>query len=1494
MKTYYLRLTKDDFTLGPGTCTSNIVDLYDNGSYRNYSTVKSNYGTNLLENRVWTGLGELEPKTWRDVEGQTWDDIDLGPWSSQRTTSKGQTVSNRFIDYTGRIDLNSYEVEILDTPGPLSPDPLLDVYTLDTLSIDDLDLWANKKGITQSRGIYIINSYRYAVFVLNFNPELDLDNTDFVLWVRIEIDPPVMAPMYDSTRTVLNKFPEWMAVREYDYPNSSTPMSIGGSLLNAVAGEWLEELAGQIDYLRLQQFIDTADPSQVAWIYYSTDVPELIEKATGDGIDLSHANDLHDFYNLLDTEDGMFWDEGRRVLYTNKLYDSLTINGIEYPQAPQPIWNWFDEFGVMVDLYRHHLEDNETFRGRILDVYRNRPGVGLEAFKFALRRELNLWKDWGATPNSDYPGATPSVLELEDIENEISGPVPYVGLDGVPTAAFIAIVDELAELYPTTWGYFRWDRQFWDAGGENNDGYSVLPYRYDAEFLDDEFVQSGVGDGDDLLVLRPDVERGTRDFQASVKLKGRNITYRTEFPEVELGIEIYGTADRKLYDNPVTTSWLTVVAVTPGPDYYTSFQLASKSDVDVTHATASPSTYAVNNIIDTSGKTRLGLTWYHENGTQQAANFQLAASGITELRLYFGRFNPLTLALTDFPVGAIARAWWTNDPATKINTTPTNTYIAGDITKQPSVVMESLQTNYTIARWQTEHYPYTVKLNGKQPGNTLQNATVNIPSFVWDQNLEATPNKAYVIQMTSVNSENEYGGYTNTSDGNKLFLHSSYFDVNGLSSWSSDGKQTITFGTSVLTFKTLVAGEATTSLRINYNETASNYNILDLPYNSASVYPLLYPVWNIFESTQNVVINGIVDENGPWREGRPATPGNNNYSFAYLELDRNDFGIPNTEDYIITWIGIESNDNNVITWLDNNTVKPAVRDSATENLVYTSDVVKEIHESGVYSFSPIIARARLRTEIAPQWYPQIHSGYFYDHNQEYYFYVDPKEEQATANIKLLSSVARQGAPIIVATDEATPRELIQVNFWDEEHDFMILTHTERVLGTGANELYLAYDNIYDAVVTDTETARVVPADTSTSTNRLVTADPMVKNRIYEVQYRIDKSFVADNAYRYHDGTQRTQLEFDKSPADEGVSAFNIVYENSIFETATPVNLPLNTFYTIIDEGFLFISHDEYYLQGVEVRFSPSRILADGKDYLVVTLRAFDANGNPKPNLAFSLTTSFGTLEASELETNIDGFASTILTSENTTTTLDGTLTISGAINATATFEIVPVNDPTNKVVAIPSPDQVSADGKSQVVVYGAVENANHSPVPYAYVYYRKGRSVYEVFNQSRSTTDVSSTPSNWPSKGRIIADSRGRFTLGPFTAATPNDPGYWFLAAESDGASPSGSFDMSGDMVYWYEHPYNDKLEVNRLPKRSVQAKDLATPISYTNQKAFPVKYDESAANDTPQPVTINWEPPKWYGIDRYTQYQMKLLGDDYYDVDVASLDSAHPDYKDV
>jgi hypothetical protein len=705
------------------------------------------------------------------------------------------------------------------------------------------------------------------------------------------------------------------------------------------------------------------------------------------------------------------------------------------------------------------------------------------------------------------------------------------------------------------------------------------------------------------------------------------------------------------------------------------------------------------------------------------------------------------------------------------------------------------------------------------------------------------------------------------------------------------------------------------------------YNTASVTFSSASgsLYPFNANVWTPFTSSATFQVSGTVDEFGPCRNGQSLPLGNVDYTLQPLSLNRDSFSVPNTTDYIITWIGVETvSDDRVMSWLDTNSIIPAVTDPGElGTIIYPTVAIKEAYNSttGKYEFGQFKIYAKIKSGVNEQWNPKLHSGWFTDDIREYYLYANPQRETATASSKVLIGPNRLGAPILVkavpanGNADASPAfDMRQIAVYDDSATpTLAASNIEIVPGTGANYLYASYKDIYGISVFDMMLNQAAtPSSTSTSTNIIPFATATNKNHNYKLTYSVNKSFWVDNQY-IDNGTPTARIFFDKAPSSYGMSTYRIDYETSKYDPATPVDMPLNNLHTSIDEGFVYVDHEIHNFNQMEVRISPSKITADGIDYALVTFRTYDTNGNPKPNQSLNLFTNFGTLSKSSVVTDRDGFAYATLTSE----LWDGSITPSpatpalkaatpgtddegiiladgpGAVDAKVGFKIQIPPPAQYRIIAILDSDFILADGNSATNIFGLVEDSNHTPVPFAVVYWRKARTEYEVFKKGYNASTA--TPGSSNTSGYVVADANGRFTIGPFVSS--QFAGYWLTVLETGSASPNlnrNQFDIVGDMVYWYEHPDITNMidPITQMPVSNIQD---ATPYwnipNYLNKTTLPVTYDENdiQAGYTGS-ATPSWLPPKWWAIDRYTQYLIGLDGTSY---DTFRATPSYPDYKD-
>lgn len=1966
MKTYHIRFTENDFvsktskTVDAFTTRyiwrTPVYDLYDNPQYKNYSVKRSNYGTDLLSNGVYTGLNKYSP---------TASDI-------------GYVSSGRFVDTSGRVDIIDWK-STFDVSIQTGVASSLSVYTTDfknatpyyshatPTAVSD---WAIQNNVLAGRSLFNIDTSRYVFFELSFDVDsgISVSGKQVEMIISIVIDPPVVDGYFPATKQLQDKFPEWMALREYDPaidPTDlpATPESVGGKFLNAVAGEWLSDLTAKIKYQEFQFHIDTVDITQKAWVYISEGIEDLIWSITGDGIQLARTSNLEEFYASQSSDYSFFWNRATKEIFTNDIYTSLLINGVKVYQKPYRVWNSLDDIGVSVDLFRiqsatptGYLEDNDSFRKRILDVYKNRPGVSKEAFQKALRRELNLWKYWSATPNSDFFGATPDVFEMSDLESNTE-----FFVDGLPTQKFKELVHQLSIKYPMTWGFFEYEKAFWDADGIlGHQGFNTLPRQFDATPVAEQYLESGVADGNDLFVFKPKEDDAAVDFATKIKIRGRQKTTRTEYIPLTFQAKVYATAAEDLWVNPRLTGNFTIeltvidnsaTPASPSQDtYYCNTSVSATNDTDFFHATPTSGARSLVEWTTADGYTDISFNFKNKLTGASFGSTQIPLSMVTQVVIKPGHYNGnfATPSYTNSPTQSTYKVWFDGETSTVLGlggssvslTKAPYTYAAhfGRFWFESQSVLHPAATPNS---WKSEEYLYTITLNGQQPEIGIKNFTLPMPLFVFPA---STSSRSLVVELITNNGGTNYGAFSDALASTPIFIPSSYIAVDGNATWTSNYQKTFSTSTTSIVFSTT----------------------------TGSSYPVLSSVWNLYEKSITTSISGRVDMNGPWKYNAPAPFGNTNYLLSTLSLTRDSFGIPNTTDFILTWIGVEevTNSDRVISWFDTNTIKPAVTDAGetNTNYVYPDNAVIETLNltTNKYEFSSLNLFARLKPGVNQKWNPKVHSGWFHDDKDEYYLYASPNTELATASTHILKTVNRQGAPLIVdkntylypgetilrdavlylnadvsvagettavnqgtggsilnatygstggadtndplllthigqnyaylpgisnnylsvpdaaalepatdmtllmrvamddwtpATDQvlaskdtagpngwylrllttghlslvfydatitlrtvtstaalslsdgirywlkverinnteinfyytadqvaepsswtqlgtsvaaafigwvpnsatlqigaknngtsenaagafyrfimkdvstivldvntptniisaaatsfiastgqtvtvnrpttgrkttlvtrpvwlfgtndnlnvadhalldfgtsqdysvvviarahhaaasnlvvvgkglyggnpsfvinhsaagwgsfqgdsgptnywisndlssngplvsialirnaatmsffvnnnslgestsagvqnvdvsnsqplrlgsaassqyfngeivavavfrraltidemqsihnylmadgarpfnnpaATPISMRQVAFFDNSATPLSLTtsNKETVKGNGTLYLKVAYRDIYNISVKNKTTGGQSVSITSTSsTSNIITLSQKSNTKYeYEITYTPTNSFYLDNDYSDTLGIKRGRVVFDKSPASNQASSYSISYETSVYDPATPVDIPLNPLYTSIEEGFIYIDHDVHSLNQVEVTISPTKIVADGYDYAVVTLRSYDTNGNPKPYQTFNLYTNFGIIENASVTTDRDGFAYTTLSSNRwlpstpaypatpalsaaTPGSLNqGLLLVDGGVDARLGFEIqIPLQD-NNRIVAVMDSDYILADGTNATYILGRVETSTYAAVPYAYVYWRKSRSMYDLFSHTEWSVS-GATPGSSGISGRVVCDVNGRFSIGPFKSSV--EAGYWLASIESNSASPSGSFTLVGDVVYWYEHPNvtNGIDPITQMPVTSIQS---ATPYwqlpAYTYGSAFPTTYDESKAQAGYNNSITTWTPPKWYAIDKYKQYQMGVYGSQY---NTTGATPIYPEYKEL
>jgi len=268
-------------------------------------------------------------------------------------------------------------------------------------------------------------------------------------------------------------------------------------------------------------------------------------------------------------------------------------------------------------------------------------------------------------------------------------------------------------------------------------------------------------------------------------------------------------------------------------------------------------------------------------------------------------------------------------------------------------------------------------------------------------------------------------------------------------------------------------------------------------------------------------------------------------------------------------------------------------------------------------------------------------------------------------------------------------------------------------------------------------------------------------------------------------------------------------------------------------------------------------------------------GNPKPYQKYLLESSLLSIDNPVVETDIDGFAhtrarysgatpATVNSAKLFVTGATGSYSQANSLNSKATidYEIIKTESFDDSVFVQPTKGFNTANGTDVLYIDGKVSSKNKS-VENIYVYYRVARTVLEAFAI--------------PTYNSVLTDENGFFRIGPITVQSIQNPGYWFMVIETS-YSPSISSNpitISGDITHWYEDSIDVILNAARrviLNQERYEADDF---IEFRSTPSFKVNY--ITGNPEKMSATPNVTLPKWFKIPRYTQYQMGLLGNEYY-----------------
>ena len=1499
------------------------------------------------------------------------------------------------------MDIISFKHKFTSVPGDQQPTFTLQIYESDKSN----GPWLKSTLNINSNSIFLSNSKPYIKLELTiFSDVEDVSALGLLLYVNVAIHDPVTPVISDSARNILRKFPTWMDMYddsvEQATPELSTPITVGGKFINSLVGHYLDDFSTQLDVSNINSYISTADIDIPAWGYVSYNVPAASLNFLGDYIKLARAGSIEDFnaskttdyiyyHNLLDSQ-----------IITLRKFDILTIDGSIFTQEPIMLFNIFDEFGARVGLKRLYLEENNSFKKRILDTYINPPSVGLDGFKKTLRRELNVWSAYGSTPDSFALGATPEVLEISDIEKS----TPYISDNGVPENNFYEFVKNINEKYPFNLGYAEWGNNIWDYAGLNNEGVDYIPNVYDNATPLDDYFQPGVGDFSDLEIKLQEQDSATISFEGYFAAEGfRSEVVSDHYSPIELLYQYKVQYTERVPDPNVSnpnssTPFNAGVALvyeiampihnqysTPST-FYANLNYNDRDDFFVRNyfdqnSKSSPEWNFIS-IVDSNGLTNQNIIfkektydYVYENtlATPKSSSIDIKKANSVKI-VNKSQWNAVTQSYLPAHTGQY-RVAFNESHVSSLNpsvnssitlSTPNINYINSNF-KIGSTVYGSTPT----IKYSNVIEDYLI-INKDNDPDLTQDEIIYVSDLT--KNIlvppSGTPNN-FIIENVKIDSKpvftieeiyREPGQPFSALVFSPEYGGKSYFPMLDTNYFVPSSPNII--------FNAYTQSELTTPIYSNYFESATfNYN--SLPYvfgitnniQSTPNYPFKSPVWIPTEDGElrtTPMIKGYVDQLGNVYKSEEVanetqSPFDQNNRDTFLNtyyLTREDFGLTkeSNNQYYITEIKPISLNDKVVFEASQETVLR--EDSAL--LQYKQDsskVIKEIYNAAdqLFYFSPIDINVKLDKGYKNTFTNSISSnpvsmntGWLNLQDEQNYVYAKPIVDiyQGKYFELELSKTPTQGAPVLVSIQDG------DVNFELEEMAFsdpatpgkVVFSNEETITCSEHGALYVSHLGIKNIVIKDNYTGQVltksplnaefyiwtIGSDYSTpgtipvfpdgefyiaTSDFLISGEDkysyvvskievfdnvatsgsiLVPGREYTVSYSLGQAFYVDrNVYSETKDEYYSKIYFSATPSS-ATPVYEITYESALQETATPTGIELTGSELPIEEGYIYVTKDEYDFGTAVVEISPQQISKNIDDIIYLTITSYDSAGNFKPYQTFAVSSDLLDLQDEYLTTNQYGLAKTKVRFTGVpTSALYASILVTGisypsenahpnsecgGFISGANIEFIDNYIPEYNFKALSSKLIIESDGISENYIYGYVKSNNNPPASTPIIYWRKARTLYDTLNTIDHAT-VSYAPERNYVSGYTHASPDGKFSIGPFYSQPRNNPGYWFVAVETEmAATPSATPNIIyGDVAYWYERFNNVQYldEQTVLPSYYINTSDDIDIIATPNFKFNLVKQDFGA---TPM-SGLNWVPPRWLPTNYYEQYQMGLFG---------------------
>lgn len=1433
------------------------------------------------------------------------------------------------------------------------PSVQIKIFCSDTQDAEESE-WQQIAYINENTSLLFLRDVkRYAKIVVEFTSSSSLDEINFLLLVQVQIEEILSPVISDHTRNILNRFPSWTKAFsdsiEQATPELATPSTNAGKFVNALIGDHLDKIDEFISRIELDSFIDSANPNEIAWMYLYASVAPGFIKVIGDRVELARVSTMKELLDHRDTDYVFYYNYLTRELYTVKSFNELKVDGVEQLKIPVQSINSFDEFGLKVGLQRLYLESNTNFAKRILDVAQNPPAINEEGLKLTLRRELDIWSAVGATPDSSYLGATPEIIEIEDMQRMSK----YFSKDGIPTKEFYDFVEYINIKYPSNFGYIKWGEAYWDYAGKKKEGVSAIPQIADAATPEAyaSIYQPGVGDFEDAKLKLEKIDKEINNYSFGLRVHGLKYDgYEQAYEPITIKYDSYLEYTEQYVDNQSATVnydvtlKLNLHGDIPNDAVYKARYQARVKNLQDSSSSASPE-FIVRSVFNPSGFTNGEAVYYNNGGTPYINTFSVSATEsytFSEIPLYAVDEATISFINSTDSVGSNGDYAWIGF----VNSTPNQlaTYTNNNIVK-------------TAAQINDSPYAMNLKIASKIYDNK-KTRTVNTPKIRSDRfgkvlnsssNIEQkspiifTPQEILKDIVIPYGAQPQYVHIQNVVEDSYDIDHSSgYYSGYGGISKNRDTNETHLIPASPnIIFSFINPNFSTPEQMPNYINTSSstaNYYFADIkfPYNATpdylaissedtDIYPFNTLSWEPFTADCNSEIDFYIGENGVVQHystvNYDLVDSKNPSLIGQFDFERSDFGLESyasTDNLWIYGVSIINENDNVFIYTEkdspsifiNSDIDALTRvydgsfvDDATwedyvannsatpSNLLNYKDPV-----TGQYKIKGLKVHADLFDSANYYVRPSIKTGWYYQNEQERYIYAKPSTEYSDMNSDtvVLSGITRQGAPIVVAVADwytGATVDYTQVSFMDEATPTQMSYHNyEYITPTYDNYISLAYNNTFDVKIVDQFTGQTVLENQNYNTNIIDYTDSSTpifySGREYKVTYRVNNTYNVDNEY-YNtlDNSYRTKVTLLSTP--NYAFGTTITYETSKYDDDLELeDMVLNPLMSPLNNGFIYLSHNSYPLSSIEASVYPKTVVQQTNDFMALNIWSKDVNENPKPYIMVDISGPNTSATPSSVMTNEDGYARAYITYTGS------------PVNA-PTFENVYVASENNDYSAtvsyralpiIDNTQKLSAEVTKKIVNADGQETQYiyGNATPNAAVYWRKGRTLYEALTSQYGNS--SNAPEQSGFSGVVTADQKGDFKIGPYIAQNDATPGYWFVVIDSEfeQSIDANPVTIVGDIVYWYER-YDVNQSSSEEPVLSSVGGDATAYYHYLTDPVF--KRDQFTNVVYYENTYQNsWNLPKWYPVSRYTQYQMGLLSSTPYWVD--NFDNLRPDYE--